>query len=256
MYVHLRLLRLREESANFFTAFFRLLYYRLAYYPWEMYTRQVLMVFCVLGTSMMTLNHFWDIFGLRAMPENERPARGKALCEVYVFAVWLYLHCFDMYRGIEYLIRTPWGTFSPGEESVIRPCALLRPLARLVVAGSVLLVLVGDVKKMTFMEWRVVLGRMASSTFTLGVVCGCVEAMMCWFLGFFIWRRIGAYNTPYAGQFLALVRPWREEQVMFAGTVVAVFYAYWYVWVVIVEGVGNGDRTGYHMVGGEGWSGN
>ena len=82
---------------------------------------------------------------------------------------------------------------------------------------------------MTSQDWDAALSKTASMTFALSLVCGGVEVLVYWFVGFFRRRCWMAYTM--GGAEIGVFERWEVERVMPWGTVVAVFVAVWFALV-------------------------
>ena len=187
LYLHGTLTSIRNASSSSIPALLWLIYYRLILYPIKMYTRQALFAWLVLA-AFSVVYVYLNGESLREIPGVEIQELIQPLCAAYMYTIWVYLHVFDLYRGIEYLLNTPAGIF-PGVYSdlSVRVCAIVRPVAMILIAGCVLLVFLEE--DMTLGECHNVAEEMFKATFTLGVVCGVVEVGVYWVVGFFAERR-------------------------------------------------------------------
>ena len=80
---------------------------------------------------------------------------------------------------------------------------------------------------------------MASETFTLSLLCGGVEVLVYWFVGFFRRRRCMVYVG--GGKEIGVFERWEVERVMPWGTGVAVWFAVRFC------------KVGFEVVGERGW---
>jgi hypothetical protein len=186
-----------------------------------MYTRQALLAWQVLATFSIVYVYL-NAESLREIPAVEIQELIRPLCTAYMYMIWVYLHVFDLYRGIEYLLNTPAGIF-PGVYSdfSVRVCAIVRPVARIVIAGCVLLVFSGE--DMTLGERYHVAEETFKATFTLGVVCGVFEVAVYWVVGFFAGRRKAVYAAE-EGE-LGVSERWEVKYILPWGTGMAVIFA-------------------------------
>lgn len=221
LYLHGTLTSIRNASSSSIPALLWLIYYRLIIYPIKMYARQALLTWLVLA-ALSVMYVCVNGESLRQIAAGEIQELIKPLCTAYMYTIWVSLHVFDLYRGIEYLLNTPAGVF-PGVYSdlSVRLCAIVRPVARIMIVGCVLLVLSED--DMTLGDWYKVVEEIFKATFTLGVVCGVVEVAVYWVVGFFAERRKAIYAAG-EGELVVFQR-WEVEYVLPWGTGVAVFFA-------------------------------
>lgn len=236
---------------NWLTSLLVAIPWRFGIYPWRMYFRPVwfMMYYAVVPYSIC----YWPTrLALRRYSGIDDTITPPWY--TYFLVMWLLLHVFDLFRGIEYITHNPRNIF-PGcwTDLTIRICATSRPLIRIVIV--VIVALARLETNMSLAEYYNLPFEMARSTFHLSLICGTIEVFIYWLVGFFARRRRLAYSLG-GHEVGAPVERWEVEVVLPWSTAAAAFYAVWYLRIFVMIARDRGwwfipEGTGYRGAGDE-----
>jgi hypothetical protein len=223
--------------------------WRSIVYPVRMYARPT--AFCVLVAWVGGITYLgfsvqsWESLFATQTSESFLPSM-----EYAGMAIWLLLHLWDMFRGIEYVVGNP--RFQAGWRSgwVVRLLAILRPFAPLVMLTfSVLARVSGNMDREAYLQ---VLLAIFNESLLLCWACGACEVLVYWVVGTCeivlnpAAARGGFNPDGQPAQPLMRVQRWEVDGVLPWSTVLAWFYAAAYFNGYVVKSLERRSWIGAH----------